>query len=506
MKKRGLKVSKFFIFAVVILVATFSIYEIFKINNKVEANHYFINASFNKSTKEVKGKEEVVYLNKSDALLNSIYFHIYPNAYMKKETIPFDQNDRLEYDLCFPNGFNTGYMNITGVKCDGKELKYRIEGKDSTILKVNLNNTLEKGDSTRITIEFKDKLPNSTGRYGYGNNTFNICNWYPIAAVYDDKGWHLDGYEKYGDPFYSDAANYFVKFTTPKDQQVAYTGTLNKMEIKGKNKVWDIKADDVRDFAMISSAKFKESEVKKDGICIKSYYFTPKSGKQALKYGELAIDVYNKKFGKYPYKNYSIVASDFAIGGMEYPGLVMIDDSSYRAYEKSTDKDIRDDVLQYLIAHETGHQWWYGVVGNNEVDEAWLDESLTEYSTELYYEGVYGRTTMEKMYNAMVIDSYRQFLPYVREKTINRSLDEFNSSEEYTALVYNRGCMICNSLREKMGDKLFFDTLKKYYSDYKYKNASAKDFIDACNEVTGDDYSTMINDWLKGTKSVDLKI
>lgn len=508
MKNKKLKFSKVIIFAVIILFATFAIYKVFIINSKIGQNHYFINANFNKETKEINGKEEVVYLNNSDASLNSIYFHIYPNAYMKKETLPFDKNDTTEYDLCFPKGFNEGYMNILAVKCDGKPLKYRVEGKDSTILKISLDKILEKGDSTRLTIGFKDKLPNSTGRYGYGNNTFDICNWYPIAAVYDDKGWHLDGYEKYGDPFYSDSANYSVKFIAPKDQQVAYTGVLNKMERKGKNKVWDIKADNVRDFAIISSGKFKKSEVNKDGICIQSYYYTPKSGKQALKYAELAMDFYNKKFGKYPYKNFSVVESDFSIGGMEYPNLVMIGDFFYRTYEKSigTDNDIRHDILQYLIAHEAGHQWWYGTVGNNEVDEAWLDESLTEYSTELYYEGVYGRTTMEKMYNAMVLDEYRQLLPYVKEKNIDRSLNQFNSTEEYTALVYNRGCIIFNNLREHMGDKMFFDALEKYYNDYKFKNATAKSFIDICSEVSGKDYSKIINDWIEGRSTVDFKI
>ena len=110
----------------------------------------------------------------------------------------------------------------------------------------------------------------------------------------------------------------------------------------------------------------------------------------ATKISKESIEIFNDMFGKYPYNIYSVIASDFYIGGMEYPTLSMIDEGLYTNKNKF--------LLEYVIAHETAHQWWYSVVGNDEVSEPWLDEALTEYSTILSFEKKYGKNIIENLY------------------------------------------------------------------------------------------------------------
>ena len=173
----------------------------------------------------------------------------------------------------------------------------------------------------------------------------------------------------------------------PENIVVASTGLIKSDRHKGNNDVMSINASNVRDFAFVLSPKFKVAEEDVDGIKVMSYYFDEDVGTRALKYAKDAVKFYNSYIGKYPYKQYSVVESDFYMGGMEYPNLVMI---SKDLYSKNNIFN-----LEYVIAHETAHQWWYGVVGNNEVKEAWLDEGLTEYMTIMYIEKYYGKATEE---------------------------------------------------------------------------------------------------------------
>jgi len=201
------------------------------------------------------------------------------------------------------------------------------------------------------------------------------------------------------------------------------------------------------------------------------------------------LKIFDELFGKYPYKHFSVAASDFFIGGMEYPKLVFIDEGIYKG---------NDDILEYIIVHETAHQWWYGLVGNNEIEEAWLDEALTEYSTILYYENKYGKEKRDKVYKKMILegyDIYRHFNSKGNE-TILKDLGEFKNPREYQALVYCKGAMFLECLRGELGDEIFFDVLKVYFDKYKYKNATTEDFIQVCEMVSDRDLKNLFNKWL----------
>ncbi|MCT4565604.1 MAG: M1 family metallopeptidase [Maledivibacter sp.] len=478
-----------FIFANIYIIGKTSVIVFDELMPDVEdINEYEINAVFYEEEKIIEAAEKITYTNNWSKNIKTVYFHIYPNVFKGKETVPFDAG---EMDRAYADGFEPGYININSIKSSKGDLSFLIIGKGNSILKVNLNEELEPGDKTKIYIDFMVKLPPSYGRFGFGKNTINVANWYPIASVIDEGGWNLDPYYSIGDPFFSDISNYRVVMTMPPRYVLASTGDLIKKESIDGNSRWTFEAQRVRDFAMIASNRYKIIEDETGDISIRSYYFEDQSAELSLKAAKDSIEIFNKAFGNYPYKHFSVAASDFFIGGMEYPKLVFINEEMYKG---------NDEMLEYIIVHETAHQWWYGIVGNNEIKEAWLDEALTEYSTLLYYENKYGREARDKMYKEMILGGYNLYRNFDKpeNEVILKHLQDFKSPREYQALVYCKGAMFIQSLREELGDEAFFDILKIYFDKYKYKNATTEDFIKTCEMVSDKDLNPIFEKWLKG--------
>ncbi|HZJ82957.1 MAG TPA: M1 family metallopeptidase, partial [Clostridia bacterium] len=331
-------------------------------------------------------------------------------------------------------------------------------------------------------------------RFGYYDNTFNMGNWYPILCVYDEKGWNLEPYHSTGDPFYSNVSNYKVSIRAPKEYIIASTGEVMNIGQEGQVNTWELQAQAVRDFAWVASDKFKIASAEVGDTMVYSYYYGDENeGEKALDFGVAALETFNKLFGRYPYKNLSIVQTDFFIGGMEYPRLVMIDGSLYGPGQ--------GDWLEAVTVHEVAHQWWYGIVGNDQVHEAWLDEALTEYSTILYYGQFYDKEKEESKYKELItMGRYGLFKIYYShediDETIHKPLYEFEDWLVYDSLVYGKGSMMIHDMRQRMGDELFFETFRKYFEDNQFKNAGFKDLLKSCEDITGYSWYEFFEEWL----------
>ena len=453
-----------------------------------EGPQYTINAIFDEENMIVRGKQKMHYQNTSNRPMENIYFHLYPNAFRSNKTTPFSAGDMVK---AYPNGFDKGWINISNVTDGNKKASYRVMGEGDTNLRIIPKDPVKPGESIELAMDFELKLPNSIGRMGYGENTINIANWYPILSVFDENGWNLDPYYSIGDPFYSDVAEYNVSITIPEKYQLATTGNILKVLSKDHSKIYTISASNVRDFTMVLSENFIISKGLVEDIEVISYTIDGLKKDKALEYGVGALSTFNRLFGKYPYEQLSIVASDFFIGGMEYPNLVMI---SQNLYESGI-----DFPLEYVIAHEVAHQWWYGIVGNNEVTEPWLDEALTEYATLMYFEEKYGDLIKEAVYEQMIKGQYEEFAKRYPNKgeSILRSLKDFESSSEYSSIVYSKGAMFIGELREQMGDENFIKALREYYETYKFKNATTEDFYNIIQNNTDVKLKNEFSKWLQ---------
>lgn len=423
---------------------------------------YKMDVILDDESKRLMCNQNVQYVNNTKNELKSIYFHIYPNAFSKEEFAPFEKSQMKQ---AYPNGFNEGYIDIQNILIGGEKVKFNIDGNKEDILEVRLDKPLKQNESVSIDMKFNVKIPNSVGRFGYGNDTINVTNWFPIACVYDDRGWNTKSYESIGDPFYSDVSNYKVTLLAPSKYKFGTTGKVIESKSSDKKSMYNIEANKVRDFAFVLSDKFN---VKKDytkDTEILTYNLDKKFSDLSTTIAKDSIDIFSDMFGKYPYDTYSVIASDFYIGGMEYPTLSMIDKSLYNSKNKF--------LLEYVIAHETAHQWWYSVVGNDEVNEPWLDEALTEYSTVLYFEKKYGKETATRLMSTME----KQSKSYSSQDMFKPS-SKYKNSMDYSLNVYTKGAVVFHNIREEVGDKVFFKVLKEYYETYKFKNANGSQFME----------------------------
>ncbi|AAM25813.1 aminopeptidase N [Caldanaerobacter subterraneus subsp. tengcongensis MB4] len=445
---------------------------------------YLIEAKYDDGSKTVEAVQTVRYVNTTGASLKEICFHLYPNAFKSEENLPFTKE---ELPFVYPEGFAPGFIEIEKVTINGLPAVYTLEEPNDEILRLTLPREIKKGESVNIKMQYKVKLPPARSRFGYGKNTVQLGNWYPILSVYDKNGWNNDPYYIFGDPFYSDIADYKVELTVPEKFVVACTGEEKEQKVEKGSKKLVIEAHKVRDFAIVMSDKFKVIEQVVDGIKVKSYYFTEGYGDKVLKFASDAIKFYNDYIGKYPYKEYSVVETDFYMGGMEYPQLVMISKDLYNKANLFN--------LEYVIAHETAHQWWYALVGNNQIRESWLDEGLTEYTTLLYIERYYGKATAEEIYRLVIEGGFNKFVNNSADTSFAKTLADFKEWKEYTNIAYNKGAMVFYNLRKLIGDEDFKKVLQTYYEKYKYKIATTQDLIDVVDSVTGKDTGGFFQSW-----------
>jgi aminopeptidase N len=253
----------------------------------------------------------------------------------------------------------------------------------------------------------------------------------------------------------------------------------------------------IRDFAFVLSDKFNIVSDSYNNIKVNYYYYKNQYPNECLRAGVDSIRTFNNLFGEYPYDVINIVESNFVHGGMEYPNMVLISDAV----------DVQSDYIN-VIVHEIAHQWWYGLVGNNEYQYGWLDEGLTEYSTLLFYEEnpEYNVDTKELIKNTTnsyvtFVDVYKKVFDNV-DTSMNRALNEYNNESEYVYIAYVKGMLIFDNLREVIGDNKFMKGLQTYYKDNVYKIATPDILISSFEKASGNSLRDFFNSWINGNVQI----
>lgn len=454
-------------------------------------SNYIITGTLDPEKKSLSGSEVVHYVNTEANPLNEVYFHLYPNAFRTETTAPFLFDS---FASAYPNGFSPGSIDILSAQIDGKDLALgtdtQISGGDSSLLRIALPSPLKPGSQVEIKLTFNIAIPPATERFGIGEGYVNLGNWYPIIAAYDSSGWNLDPYYPIGDPFYSDVSDYTVTITAPKKYTLAASGTLtNRMENENGT-TWSFEAFSMRDFAIVASALFQTEEAMAGNTKVISYFYKEDAelGKRALEFGVNSINTFNEKFGTYPYPTYSICETAFP-SGMEYPGLVYIAKDLYANKDDLTD-------LAITTIHETGHQYFYGLVGDDQVDEAWLDEAFATYAEITYLEEYLGEDAAKEQSEYNIRSGEASLESKVFDGKVVKPLSEYKNWDDYGPAVYSVGATLLIKLRENLGDEVYWKVMKTYFTSYRFKIATTEDFLRIAEEVSGKDLSPLFKKYL----------
>lgn len=440
--------------------------------------------------------ETLEYVNNTSVSLPNIKLHIYPKDFCEGR-VNSSVVSSLNYNKAYYNGVSYASIDFSKILVDSRGCNYTFENEDENILNILFDKNIAPNDKITIYFEYSITLPNINHRFGYGENTINVSNFYPIVSVYENGDFDMDSYHYNGDPFYSDFANYNVSVTAPSVYTLVSSGVVDSVTDLGETKTYNISAIAIRDFAFIMSDSFEVKSTTVDGVTVRYYYYSNTFADECLETSVRALTTFKDLFGDYPYSTLNVVEANFVHGGMEYPNLVYISDSVV-------------DKADYLnvIVHEIAHQWWYGIVGNDEYKYGWLDEGLTEYSTLLFYErnldyGVDTALLIKNQTSSYVtfIEVYKNVFDSV-DTSMNRDLDDYDTEYEYVYIAYVKGMLFFNDLRGLVGDKKFFSAIQDYYLDHAFSFATPDSMLASFEKSTGMNLHDYFASWINGNVEI----
>jgi hypothetical protein len=417
------------------------------------------------------GVQRVRYTNTEEGALDAIYFRLYPN-------LP---------------GYG-GVMTVDRVVLNGAVVETSLEAGDSA-LRIPLDTPLEPGDVADMTLWFQDSLPTDTsagyGLFAFADQVYALAGFYPTIPVYDDEGWNVEVAPPYGDATFTDVAFYQVHLSVPADLTVVTSGsTLEKSDAKNGMRTWFAVGGPMRDFYVAASADYGVVSEQVDGIQVNSYYRSAQAegGKLALGYAADALRLYSQEFGPYPYAEFDVVATPTNAGGIEYPGAIVVAQGLY---------DQRGGFFELATAHEVAHQWWYGMVGNDQLDEPWLDESLTNYSMFIYYQDQVGANQAAGVKEQAFERPYHMAQAEGRDRAVAGPVASF-SVQNYSAIVYGKGPLFFDAVRQRVGDQAFFTALQTYLQAHLYGIAYPPDLVSAFTQSSGQSIDDLYDFWIMG--------
>ena len=384
-----------------------------------------------------------------------------------------------------------GSMSVEGVTLNGAPVTPRLSLGDSA-LTVSLPQPLAPGEPVELAFRYQAELPTDRwagyAQYGYIDDVLTLPNAYALIPVYDDEGWNVELGPTYGDATFSDVALYEVRVTVPSDVILATTGTTVEQTDHGDGTTtYRSVSGPMRDFCVIGSARFKTAHADVDGVRVTSYYTGgDEGGQRALADTVEALRIYQRLIGVYPFRELDVMATPTSAGGIEYPGLIVVADTLYDQYT---------DFFEWVIAHEVAHQWWYAMVGNDQLDEPWLDEALTQYTSMLYYEERYGPDAAQEARQVRFENPYQRLLELEQDMAVGLPVVAY-SEPLYGSVVYGKGPLFFHALREQVGDEVFYEILRTYYDRYSYQVAYPENLMAVAEQVSGQDLDALYAEWI----------
>lgn len=484
---------------------------------------YAITLNINPDARKYDGHQKVVFTNTQVKPTNHVLFFLYPNDPSLTKT-------------------DKKYMTVQKVLVDGKPAK--IDEKDP-YFRVYLGRDLKKGDAVTVDLDFSANIPRtaenkdlmtetldqlmtvfgggSQGQqqdYGIFSSSKDILNmglWYPVLAKYDADAWDEQQYSGIGDVSYFDPANFRVNITAPQKYNVVTTGSvIQRVPQKDGNIQYHIESKWTRDFAVELSAKYDDKTSIRGATIIHSYFLKKHrdSGELTLEAAVRAFDYYQKTFGPYPYGELDVVEAPLfgGAGGVEFPELVTISSMLYKDPEAKDDDILQqmlagnpmfDQLLEFVVAHEVAHQWWNAVVGSNSKKYPFIDEAMANYSAILYFEHYYGREAAEQQMNMQMKLNYQLHrMVGGQDQPVVMATSEFHGPLEYAAIVYGKGALYFDHLRDVMGDAAFFAAMQTYYDSYWFKIAEPEDFLEIAQRKAPSkktEIAELFQRWMKET-------
>ncbi|MEZ4776708.1 MAG: M1 family metallopeptidase [Bacteroidia bacterium] len=478
---------------------------------------YQIETSLDTKTHQMKGHEQVFYVNNSPDTLFEVFYHLYWNAFKPGSQMAILSEDslygnpRINDKISHLTKGEEGFIHVTSFYQDGIRLSPK---EHETILRVTLHKPLLPGKKTKLELDWEAQVPLLVRRAGRDNVEgidYAIAQWYPRIAGYDADGWHADPY--LAREFYGPFGSFDVTITLDSQYVVGGTGTLQNPEETGhgyqlpKVKVkpsqngkitWHFKAEKVHDFVWAADPDYIHQTIQVPNGPKVHFFFQPTDSVRE-RWDSLMVFTGNlfqrlsNLLSPYPYSDYSVIQG--GDGGMEYPQATLI----------TASKAARKDMEEFcrVTTHEIVHNWFQGMVATNERRDPWMDEGFTRYYTRRLMDEYFPQTAPHQKYN---YDGYFSLIKNGTQTPMSRHADHFPGEEVYRQSVYAKGGVFLGQLDYILGREVFDEAMKAYIREWSFRQPTPREFKRSIEKKSGIDLDWYFSYWLKTTDTIDYAI
>ncbi|TET74732.1 MAG: M1 family peptidase [Candidatus Aminicenantes bacterium] len=482
---------------------------------------YRIKAKLIPEEKAVIGEETLTWLNDSDEFVSELQFHLYLNAFKNNRSTFMKESKGIHRGFKLDKE-NWGYLEIRKIQIkDGPDLTSTIEyiqpddgnKDDQTVIKVSLPDPVPPQEKITLFIEFYSKLPKVFARSGFYGDFFMVGQWFPKIGVFWNGKWNCHQYHL-NTEFFADFGVYEVEITVPEEYVVGATGLrIKELENEDGTKTYTHYQEDIHDFAWTACPDFVEfrekyslenPQVNTEMILLvhRSHLNQKDRYLSSLKNG---IEFYSQNYGAYPYPTITLVdpaPKASGAGGMEYPTLFT--SMTFWAMPKGL------HLPEMVTIHEFGHNYWYGMIGSNEFEEAWLDEGFNTYSEIKAMEKYYGEDrSMIDMWGLKMSDFILQRFQVIgsgKMDPIVKNSWEFYSGGSYGMNTYSKAGLMLLTLENHLGDGVMSRIMRTYFERWKFKHPTTQDFVEVAEEVSGRDLGWFFDQFLYSPDKLDYAI
>lgn len=490
---------------------------------------YAISVRLDDEKKELTGHERVVWRNPSSEPVGDLCFHLYLNGFRDRQSTFYrESGGHLRDDSAAPDGW--GWIDVTALAlADGRDLLKGLafehpdddNEKDRTVARVQLPEPVPPGGEVALDIDFHDRLPKVYARTGYDGEFFAVAQWFPKLAVYEPAGmrgrgsgaWNCHQFHAHSE-FYADFGNYKVEITAPTRFKVGATGVrMSERHDADGTSTYVYEQGDVHDFAWTADPDFVEIrdrfEAKRevtaeeyakaarllgrtpeelqlgdvDILLLLQPEHLPQKDRH-LRAAKFAIEMFGLAFGRYPYSNLTIVDPEASgASGVEYPTLIF--NGTEDLFQHWPFEGIREPEI--TLVHEYAHQYWYGLVANNEFEEAWLDEGFATYSEDLAMDAGWGGMIELLGVGIGGVEAERLRNNSSRRLDPPRRFAWQYSPGQYGFYSYSRPALVLHTLRGVVGEETMARILRTYHERWRFRHPRGEDFYAVASEVAGRD-------------------
>jgi hypothetical protein len=451
------------------------------------------------------GHQTLTYTNNSPDTLDTVYYHLYFNAF-HPESMMAERNRQLPDPdgRIVPRIFNLGpeeqgWHRVRSLTQDGQAVEYDVY---DTVMRVDLAEPIPPGASSTFEMQWRAQVPLQTRRSGRNSRgdsiDFTMTQWYPKMAEYDERGWHANYYVNR--EYYAPFGSFEVEITLPAEYTIGATGVLQNPDEVGHgydidgtgtwrppdggpaadSLTWHFTAENVHNFAWSADPDYIHDKVTADGTTHHILY-KPEVAEQWRPLTNDMPDLtafFSREYGDYPYPQMTVAQG--GDGGMEYPMFTAVSSYDGPAFEE---KSSRGSVLGTTV-HEFAHMWYYAALGSNEADYAWMDEGFTSYATSEGMAHLTGGTASHSPTSLVWLHKQGLY------ESFSTPADWFETNTAYGVASYPGGELIVDMLGYVMGEDNRDQWLKRYVRERTFQHPDPYDL-----ELFAEQESGLMLDW-----------